>query len=182
MQCFGPHVDELGLKPRAHLRVRAREVHLVEDRLHVEPGATHNDDRAPAGLDLLDARACSVAELHHAHLVIDAPHIEHVMGYAAPLGLRHLGGADIHADVNLHRVRTHDLGIESLGEVDRNVGLAHRGRPDDGDDHAGDGMLGMGSTTRSSAGVAAVRASQASPDRVRRRAVMRSATRWWGAA
>ena len=53
---------------------------------------------------------------------------------AAPLVLRQLGGADVHAAVDLHRVGVDDLAAEALGEVEGEVGLAGRGGPDDRDD------------------------------------------------
>ena len=47
---------------------------------------------------------------------------------------RQLGGADVHAAVDLHRVGVDDLAVEPLGEVEREAGLARRGGPDDGHD------------------------------------------------
>ena len=116
---FGPHLGEFRLESCAHLRVRAREVHLVKDRLHVEPGAPHDDDSAPAGFDVLDTRPRPIPELHHAHLMVDAPHVQHVVGYAASLGFGHFRGADIHPDVDLHGVRAHDLAADPLGDINR---------------------------------------------------------------
>ena len=52
---------------------------------------------------------------------------------AALLG-RELGGADVHAPVELHGVGVDHLAAEALGEGDAQVGLARRGRADDGDD------------------------------------------------
>ena len=45
-----------------------------------------------------------------------------------------LGGADVHAAVELHRVGVDHLAAEPLGERDAEVGLADGGRADDGDD------------------------------------------------
>ena len=38
--------------------------------------------------------------------------------YAAALGLGRLGGADVHAAVDRHRVGVDDLAVEALGEVE----------------------------------------------------------------
>ena len=67
---------------------------------------------------------------------------------AAALGAGQLGGADVHAAVDLHRVGVDDLAAEPLGEVERQAGLAGRGRPDDGDDRR-DGRLGHGAQSGS---------------------------------
>ena len=53
---------------------------------------------------------------------------------AAPLVGRELGGADVHAAVDLHRVGVDDLAAEALREVEREPRLAGGGRADDGDD------------------------------------------------
>ena len=47
---------------------------------------------------------------------------------------------DVHAAVELHRVGVDDLAAQRLGEVEREVGLAHRRRAD----HRHDGDLGRG--------------------------------------
>ena len=67
---------------------------------------------------------------------------------AAALGERELGGADVHAAVELHGVGVDDLAAEALGQVEGEVGLAGRGRPDDArrSDGAG-GAVRLGSPT-----------------------------------
>ena len=60
--------------------------------------------------------------------------VEQVVRDAAALGGRQLGGADVHAAVDLHRVGVDDLAAEPLGEVEGQPGLARRGGADDGDD------------------------------------------------
>ena len=57
-----------------------------------------------------------------------------MVGDAAPLRKRELGGADVHAPVELHRVGVDDLAVESLGQVEAEVGLARGCGSDDGDD------------------------------------------------
>ena len=47
---------------------------------------------------------------------------------------RWLGRADVELAVELHRVARDDLGADSFGDTQSQVGLARRGRPDDGED------------------------------------------------
>ena len=53
------------------------------------------------------------------------------MRHSRPLGVRGLGGADIHAPVHEHRVDRDDLGAERLRQREREIGLADRGRSDE---------------------------------------------------
>ncbi|GAA2968038.1 hypothetical protein GCM10010483_09510 [Actinokineospora diospyrosa] len=66
-------------------------------------------------------------------------HVELVVGDAAALGGGDLGGADVHAPVQLQGVGVDDLAAEVFGEVVAEFGLAGRGGADDGDGtrHAG---------------------------------------------
>ena len=57
-----------------------------------------------------------------------------VMRDAAPLGQRHLVGADVEAAIHGGRVAVDDLAAEPLGERQRQGALAGRGRTEDGDD------------------------------------------------
>ena len=54
-------------------------------------------------------------------------HIEEVVAHPRPEIAVRLGGADVHAAIDLHRVDGDDLGAESLGDRDRKLGLADRG-------------------------------------------------------
>ncbi len=56
------------------------------------------------------------------------------MAYAPPLGECQLGGADVHAAVELHRVGVDDLAPEGVRDTDGEVALACGGRPDQDDD------------------------------------------------
>ena len=62
------------------------------------------------------------------------PDVEQVVRDAVALGLGLLGGADIHALVELHRVGVDDLAAEHLGQRDGQAGLAGGGRAHHGDD------------------------------------------------
>ena len=68
----------------------------------------------------------------------DVEHVELVVRDASTLGRRQLGGADVHAAVQLHRVGVDDLAADPFGDVERQGALAGAGRPDDGDGADGD--------------------------------------------
>ena len=69
----------------------------------------------------------------------DVPDVQQVVRDAAALLGRQLGGADVHAPVELHGVGVDDLAAEALGEGDAQIGLSGRGGADDGDDARGGG-------------------------------------------
>ena len=54
-------------------------------------------------------------EVGDAGLIARVEHVEHVVRDATPLLHRELGGADVHAPVELHRVGVDYLGALSLG-------------------------------------------------------------------
>jgi len=62
------------------------------------------------------------------------PDVEQMVRHAVAGGLGLLGGADVHAPVELHRIGVHDLAGERAGQRDAQAGLAGGGRPDHGDD------------------------------------------------
>ena len=55
--------------------------------------------------------------------------VEQVVRDPRALGRRRLGGADVHAAVERHRVGVDHLAAEPLGQVEREPGLARGGRP-----------------------------------------------------
>src|SRR5699024_9593688 len=67
-------------------------------------------------------------------LVGDLEDVEEVVGHAPALLGWQLVRPDVHAAVELHGVGVDNLSPEALGEVEREVGLAGGGRPDDRDD------------------------------------------------
>ena len=59
------------------------------------------------------------------------PRIEHVdemMRHVRALRRRRLGGADVHAAIQRHRVHRDDLGVQALGQLDAELRLARAGR------------------------------------------------------
>src|SRR5699024_12670341 len=76
-----------------------------------------------AGLEVLDVR-----------LGGDVEDIDEMVRDPAPLLDRQFRGADVHAAIELHRVRVDDLPAEVFGQVEREIRLRGGGGPDDGDD------------------------------------------------
>jgi hypothetical protein len=64
-------------------------------------------------------------------------HVEQVVGDAAAFRFGGLGGADVHAPVELHRVGVDDLAAERAGQVHGQRGLAGGRRPDHRDRDGG---------------------------------------------
>ena len=127
----GPDLGQLGLEPRADGLVGAGELEAVEHGPGVErrPPDQH---RGPAGRAQVGHHGPGPAlELRDAGRLGDVEDVEEVVGDAAALGGRQLGGADVHAAVELHGVGVDDLPAQGLGEVERERRLAGRRGPDD---------------------------------------------------
>ena len=90
-------------------------------------------------MDLVYRRAGRLLVPGDSRLVGDIEHVKEMVWDATSFAHRDLGGADVHAAVELHRVGVHDLGAAPAldkrgGEIERKSGLAGAGRPDDGDE------------------------------------------------
>ena len=139
-----PDLGELGLQPAPDRRVGAGELEPVHDRAGVERRAADQHRGAPGAAELRDRRPRPPLELRDRRRVADGERVEQVVRDAAALGDRQLRRTDVHAAVDLHRVGVHDLAAEPLGEVERQAGLAGRGRADDGHDRGGWRRLACG--------------------------------------
>ena len=126
-------LGEPGLPPGPHLRVGGRERPVVEQRLDVEHRAADDDRHRSARRDRLDVGGGGLLVAGDGRGLGDVEHVELVVRDAAPFAGRQLGGADVHAAVELHRVGVHDLAAEPLGDVERQRRLAGAGRADDRD-------------------------------------------------
>jgi hypothetical protein len=84
--------------------------------------------------DVVDRGAGQLLVVGHARGAGDRPDAEQVVRHALPGGLGLLGGADVHALVELHGVGVHHLAVQGAGQGDGEPGLAGGGRPDHGDD------------------------------------------------
>ena len=91
--------------------VRAGELEPLQDRPHVQAGPPTSSGvgrgracrRSPPGRPLV---------LGHAGRLGDLPQVEDVVRHALPLVRAELGGADVHAAVELHRVGVDHLAVE----------------------------------------------------------------------
>jgi hypothetical protein len=125
---------ELLLEPGADTRVRSGKVQVVERGPDVQAGAAGQDGHPAAGDDLVDRGAGELGVIGHARGLGHRPDVEQVMRDALPGGFGFLGGADVHALVELHRVGVHDLAAQGAGQPGGQPRLAGGGRPHHGDD------------------------------------------------
>ena len=133
-------LGELGLEPRAHRGIGAREPEVVDHATtRTAPSRRRAARRRPARDDLVDRGAGGALVGGDRCLLGDVEHVEQVVRHAAALGERELRRADVHAAVELHGVGVDDLGgsaraFECRSEVEREVGLAGARRADDRDE------------------------------------------------
>ncbi len=66
--------------------------------------------------------------------------VDEMMWDAPALQHRRLGGSDVHAPVDLHRVDGDDLSLEMLGQADGCLGLARSGWPEQGQEPGQTGL------------------------------------------
>ena len=141
----------LGLQAGPHPRVRAREVDDVQQGALVEPRPARDDRHSPARVDPLHVGAGVALVGGHGRLVAHVEHVDLVVGDAAALLHGSLRGADVHAPVELQRVRGDQFprppGPEARGgalrDGERHVGLARGGGADDGDDEVAGARIGL---------------------------------------
>src|SRR5699024_9752514 len=107
---------------------------MVDGRAHVESGAADEDGTVTAAADIGDGGPGAGLEVLDVRLGGD---VEGGAGWVrdpARLLDRQFRGADVHAAIELHRVRVDDLPAEVFGQVEREIRLPGGGGPDDGDD------------------------------------------------
>lgn len=102
--------------------------------LEVEDGAADGDDRAAAGVNVFDCAVSRIDEPGGAEWLPRIDDVDEVVGKRLPNGGRWLGGADLHAAVDLHRVDAEDLGAEVFGDGARECAFAGGGAAGDDDD------------------------------------------------
>ena len=107
------------------LAERAGVPHRLLDLWHV---------RQAASAQPVDLGSRPVPVLRDGGGLPDVPQIEQVVRHPAPLGEVGLGGADVHAVVELHGIGVDHLPAQALREGDSQRRLARGGRADDGDD------------------------------------------------
>ena len=122
------------LLPQAVRGFFGREADAVEEALNVQPGAAHQDGQLSAGGEVGFQRPGQRSEIRHAEGLVRLQKIDGMVRDAVGLFRRHLGGADIEAFVDLHRICADDLAAELLGQRNAQRGLAGRGRADHSED------------------------------------------------
>jgi hypothetical protein len=127
-------LGQLELQPGAELRLGAGELEPVDHRAGVERGAPHQDRHHATWPAAGDRLARPPLELRHGGRLGDVEHVEEVVRHPPPLLGGQLGGADVHASVELHRVGVDHLAAERLGESEGEIGLADGGGTDERDD------------------------------------------------
>jgi hypothetical protein len=117
---FGPQVG-----------VGAGELEVLEHRPHVQ-ARTADQQRhpAPSG-DGLDRGPRDPLVLGDTRRFGHIPEVQRVVRHALPLLRAQLGGPDVHAAVELHRVGVDDLAAQTVGQGEAEGGLAGRRGPDD---------------------------------------------------
>ena len=85
-------------------------------------------------MDVANRRGGVARVLRRRVLVGRIDDVDQVVRNAAPLGQRHLVGADVEAAIDRRRVAVDDLAAEPLGQRQRQRALAGRGRPEHRDD------------------------------------------------
>ena len=154
------------LQACAHGRVGAGEVEGIGDGADVEARAADDEGAPPAGLDGGEVGAGVALVGGDGGLLGDVEDVDLVVGVAAALVEGELGGAHVHAPVELGGVGPDDLAAggpiaEGVGEVEGELGLAGGRRADDGDArgrHGGPHSSGRSGPTVRSAWVQEARA------------------------
>lgn len=142
MQGAGAVPGQFGFEAGADRGVGAGELQGVDGALHVQTGAADQDGRAPLGEQPVDLPAGEALVLGDAGRLGDVPDVQQAVRHAVALGERQLGGPDVHAPVELHRVGVDHLAVEPLGEEDPQIRLSGGRGADDGDDARGGGARG----------------------------------------
>jgi hypothetical protein len=132
MERGGPFGGRSRFQLGAHVGPAARHVHRVGDAAQVQPGA---GDQYRSVRSIGDAfqrcRGCR-REIADRELFGRVDQIEAVMRHCNAIGSRRLGGADVHAPVDLHRVDGDQFGIGvTPGQRHGDVALARCCGPQD---------------------------------------------------
>ena len=128
---------EFGLQALADHLVRAGEVEFAERSPDVEAGAADKDRDLAAFFYVSDHGVDEVLVLRDARGLGNVPDVKQMVRDTPSLRLRELGGANVHARIELHGVGVDDLAVKFQCQVHRQVGLARGGRANDGDQHLG---------------------------------------------
>ncbi len=150
MQRVRAELLQLHLQPGPDLRVGARELHLVDRRPHVQAGAAHQHGGAAGREQPVDLDPGQPLVLGDAGGLGDVPDVHQMVRDPTPLRRGELGGADVHAPVELHGVGVDHFAVEGTGQGHGQVGLAGGGGADDRDDTGAAGPDCSGAAHRTS--------------------------------
>ena len=132
-----PDGGQLGLEPAPYVGLGPGELEPVQHRPRVERRAADQHGRPAAAAHLGDRLPRPALELRHGQRLGDVEQVEQVMRVRR--AARPAGGLAVPMSmpaVDRHRVGVDDLAAEPLREVEREAGLARRGRADHGDDRS----------------------------------------------
>gem|GEM_PF-4156142 len=118
------------LEPRSNCRVagRTREQSL-QQRPQIKARSADHHRHAPALLNLTQHVPCYARIFSGGEDLIGINHIDQMMRHALPRSFQNFRGPDVEAPVNLHRVAIHDLATHRQRNVNGQIALARRGRP-----------------------------------------------------
>ena len=142
---IGDHLVE-NARPVAVVALALKAV-VVDQAVDIEPGATDDHRQMAARENVVDRLLGAFLERQRIKRLVRIKDIEHVMRHALHLLRRDLGGADVHAAVDLHGIAGNDLCVEGFRESDGERCLSDSRRPNDDNEwlffsaHANDPLL-----------------------------------------
>ncbi len=130
IQCLFADVLKLlfNFMPQRPIGGRAIE-QTTQQAFQVQRRATDEQRFAAASADFAHHRCGGIHVLSHAELVGRIDDVDEVVRHKIAERARRLGGADIHAAINGHRIERDDLGAEPLGQRDADARFADGRRP-----------------------------------------------------
>ena len=127
----------LQLSPQGAVRGEGGEGAPRQQGVDVQPGAPRHNGQLAPGQDVVHTLGGHVHVPGHGEVLPRVGHIQHVVGDAAHFLPGGLGGADVHAPVDLHGVGGDHLAIVKLGQLHRHAGLSRGGGAYDDNDLRG---------------------------------------------
>ena len=118
MEHFSPLLSGNGLQFMAEILflLMPGEINIIEKRLDIKPGATHNNGNVACGADLFNGLFGHLLKPHHMELFRRIKHIDKMVGDALHVLWPDLGGANVHLPVYLHGIRGNDLPAHCTGK------------------------------------------------------------------
>jgi hypothetical protein len=119
VQGTGPGRGQLGFQPVPHRWVGAGELQVVQGGPQVKAGSPGQHRNPATGADIGDRLPGEPLVGGDARRPPDIPDVEQVVRHAAPLRGAELGGAYVHAGIQLHRVGIDHLAAQGLCQPQR---------------------------------------------------------------